>query len=344
LVDAVAFWQSSNGVKLISASSDKTIRLWEPAVAKCEEIVVAVHAPALAVAISPDGSYLATVVGTLVAPSEKSPQPPFELQLWDFKTRLFLKAIPFGGENLGPQIAFSPDSELLAATDYSPLEFYKVPSLEHKQTAGLRGQVFASHDSWLAYIGQKGIIKRQSLEAPEQVLVPGIRNLQQLALSSDDRVVASSEESGANICLWDAQDGHLLRPPLLGHTGRIVALSFTPDRRTLVSGSWDGWLGFWDVKSGAKLAFLRGHNNSFNWAALSPDGSTIATGGDDSVVRLWNVARRQEIAVLQGHADIVNSLAFSQDGQWLASASNDGTIRLWRAPSFEEIARSRKAE
>jgi WD40 repeat protein len=343
-VDGVAFWQSSNGLKLISASWDKTVRLWEPARARCEEIVLPVRAPALAVAISPDGSYLATVVRTWVAPSEKTPSPPFELQLWDFKTRRLRKAVLFGGENLSPVVAFSPDSKLLAATDYSPLQFYKVPSLELEQTTGNRGQVFASHGTWLAYIDRKGIIKRESLEAPEQVLVPGRGDLQQLALSPDDRIVAGSEQVGAKIWLWDARDGHLLRPALSGHTGRIVALGFTPDSRTLVSCDWEGQLGIWDVKSGDNLAFLRGHNNAFNWAVLSPDGGTIATGGDDSVVRLWNVARRQEIAVLQGHADNVNSLAFSPDGQWLASASDDGTIRLWRAPSVEEIAKSQTTE
>jgi WD40 repeat protein len=344
VVDAVAFWQSSNGVKLISASCDKTVRLWEPAVARCQEIVLPLRTPALAVAISPDGFWLATVVRTWVAPSEKTPRAPFELQLWDFQTRLLRKAIPFGGENLSPVIGFSPDSKLLAVTDYDPLQFYKVPSLELEQTAGRRGQVFASHDTWVAYIGQKGIIKRQSLEAHEQVLVPGRGDLQQLALSPDDRIVAGSEQAGAKIWLWDARDGHLLRPPLSGHTERIVALNFTPDGRTLVSCGWDGRLVIWDVKSGANLTVLRGHNNSFFQLVLSPDGSTIATGGDDSVVRLWNVARRQEVAVLQGHADNVNSLAFSQDGQWLASASDDGTIRLWRAPSFEEIAGSRWTE
>src|SRR5262249_40650170 len=190
--------------------------------------------------------------------------------------------------------------KLLAVTDYSPLQFYKVPSLELVKTAGSRGPVFATNGSWLAYIGNKGIIKRESLDAPEQVLVPGGTNLQQLALSPDGRIVASSEWSGAKIWFWDARDGHSLGRPLSGHTLRIVALAFTPDSRTLVSCGWDGQLGIWDVRGRTNLAFLRGHNNSFNQAVLSPDGSTIATGGDDSLVRLWNVARRQEIAVLQG--------------------------------------------
>src|SRR5262249_55040672 len=158
------------------------------------------------------------------------------------------------------------------------------------------------------------IVKRSSLDAPEQVLVPTRGSLQQLALSPKGRVVAGSEQSGAKIWFWDARDGHSLGPPLSGHTLRIVALAFTPDGKTLASGGWNGQLGFWNVKRGENLAFLRGHNNSFNQVAISPDGGTIATAGDDSSVRLWNVARRQEIAVLQGHGDIVNDLAFSSDG------------------------------
>src|SRR5262249_6478780 len=153
------------------------------------------RAAALAVAISPDGSYLATVVPALVAPGEKTARSPFELQLWDFKTRLFLKGVPFGGQNPSPWIDFSPDSKLLAVTDYSPLQFYKVPSLELVKTAGSRGPVFATNGSWLANTANKGTTNGESPAAPEQVLVPGGTNPQQLALSPDGRMVAGSEWS-----------------------------------------------------------------------------------------------------------------------------------------------------
>jgi len=46
--------------------------------------------------------------------------------------------------------------------------------------------------------------------------------------------------------IWDARTGELLET-LQGHGVRVESVTFTPDRRGLVSGSLDKTLKYWDV-------------------------------------------------------------------------------------------------
>ena len=118
---------------------------------------------------------------------------------------------------------------------------------------------------------------------------------------------------------------------LHGHTDQITSVAFSPDGRTLATGSWDSTVRLWDVATRTQLgAPLRGHEGTVNSIAFSPDGHTLATGSDDKTVRLWDVdTHKQRGKPLSGHKERVESVAFSPDGLTLATGSDDKTVRLW---------------
>ena len=130
------------------------------------------------------------------------------------------------------------------------------------------------------------------------------------------------------IWIYDAQTGEEL-DLLIGHTDSVLSVSFSPDGKTIASGSWDNTIRLWDVDTGDLIRNLIGHTDSVLSVSFSPDGKTIASGSEDNTIRLWDVSTGDLIRNLTGHTNSVRSVAFSPDGETLASGSDDGTIRLW---------------
>jgi GTPase SAR1 family protein len=115
---------------------------------------------------------------------------------------------------------------------------------------------------------------------------------------------------------------------LEGHKLEVRTLAWSPDGRTLASGSPDGTVRFWDSFRGEAVGQLEGafeHNYAVAW---SPDGRVLA-GGDREAVVLWDPLRRKPLGRLVGHNHGVYAVAWSPDGRMLASGSGDDTVRLW---------------
>ncbi len=113
------------------------------------------------------------------------------------------------------------------------------------------------------------------------------------------------------------------------HEDVVNGLAFSPDSRSLISGSADKTARIWDISTGQTLHVLRGHTDHIYAVAFSPDGKQAVSGSNDNTLRLWDVQSGKLLSTLTGHEDNVRSAAFTPDGRYLLSGSRDKSIRLW---------------
>ncbi len=134
------------------------------------------------------------------------------------------------------------------------------------------------------------------------------------------------------IDLRDAETLAEVEPPrrLVGHTGQVFVLSWSPDSKLLASGAMDDTvIRLWNASDGTLVRQLEGHTDWIRSVMFSPDGTLLVSSSVDKTVRIWDVATGKLLHTLTGHTDFISSAVFAPDGKTLASSSNDGTVRLW---------------
>ena len=112
-----------------------------------------------------------------------------------------------------------------------------------------------------------------------------------LAYSPNGALLAVASSIG--IWLYDAQT-YQERASLTGHRDYVSSIAFSPDGKTLASGSRDETVCLWDVATRTLQQTLTGHRGSVNSVAFSPDGQTLASGSSDGspdgMVLLWAIS------------------------------------------------------
>jgi len=275
---------SPDGRKILSGSSDKTLKLWDLAKGECLHTFAGHKNYVNTLAISPDGRQalsgsfdktlklwdlakgecLRTFVGhkrevdsVAISPDGRqaiSGSWDHTLKLWDLAKGECLRTFE-GHEESVSSVAISPDGrEILSGSFDKTLKLWDLAKGECLRT-------FEGHE----------------------------KSVFSVTFSPGGRVILSGS-SDKTLKLWDTNTGRCLRT-FTGHTQDVRSVTFSPDGHQALSGSSDATLKLWDTVTGRCLRTFEGHNIDWgvNSVTFSPDGRQALSGSMDKTLKLWDL-------------------------------------------------------
>jgi WD40 repeat protein len=154
-----------------------------------------------------------------------------------------------------------------------------------------------------------------------------------LAFSADGELLASCEELGDSVWIWDlrrARASNHLRHEIYG----VRQISFAP-QGTVLAWAWGDQLKVWDVASGSELFALYHGLQFVHTLEISKGGEEVASrkpvgyAGPMIGVRGWDVSAGKVLRLFRDRPGAFQCLAVSIGGQQVAAGGEDHQLTVW---------------
>ena len=113
------------------------------------------------------------------------------------------------------------------------------------------------------------------------------------------------------------------------HPKDCWSLAESPDGRVIATGSYDGYLRFWDAANGNQVREPIEHPDQVLTVAFSPNGQLVSTSCLDWQTRVWEIATGT-LAYSMSSKDFLTDIRFSPDGRFAINADARG-LQMWDA-------------
>jgi WD40 repeat protein len=111
----------------------------------------------------------------------------------------------------------------------------------------------------------------------------------------------------------------------------VTSVAFSPDGRTVITGSADNTARLWDAATGQPRSDALPHFEPIRAVTFSPDGKFALTCSDDNMAALWDTTTGEPIGEPLRHNVAIVAVAVSPDSQTIVTGSIDNTAQLWDA-------------
>jgi WD40 repeat protein len=337
---------SPDGSRIVTASADKTARIWDAATGKGIMVLRGHDEIVNSAAFSPDGSRIVTASDDKTA------------RIWDVATGKEITVLR-GHEGTVSSAAFSPDGARIVTASWDGTARIgdaatgKALMVMRGHAGTVRSAAFSPDGSRIVTASDDDTARIWDAATGKEIMVlrghDAIVNSAAFSPDGSRIVTAVSQRMRQAIKqdhtarIWDAATGKEINV-LRGHENPVLSAAFSPHGSRIVTASQDKTARIWDAATGSEIMVLHGHDIDVNSAAFSPDGARIVTASWDGTARIWDAATGKDITVLRGHDGIVSSAAFSPDGSRIVTASEasslppDTTARIWDATTGKELA------
>jgi len=282
-VTALAF--SPDSGLLLSSALKEPVRLWDESGERVAQFDPGLSGPRHAVAWSPtgasfayaDGSHFVAVKAGVVEVRESAPKGSDVTGLAYLSEELL--AIGTGSRNLP-----APGS----------VQLWDVPRriirpMVFREEQGVRGLIAHPATKMIAWIGGPDlsvctITKTDRQKFSGRASVVNGKYLS-MAFSPDGESLAAGIDWSFTIYrLQTAQPIRTIRQ----HKGQVAAIAYSPDRRTLATGSWDETVRLWDLETGLEKTCFNWKIGKITTLAYSPDGTRLAAGSLSGSMLIWD--------------------------------------------------------
>jgi len=317
---------SPDGSRVLSASRDKTLKIWDAASGDCLLTFSGHSSPVNGCAWSPDGRRV------LSASRDKT------LKIWDAASGDCLLTLSGHASDVNGCV-WSPDSRrVLSASSDHTLKIWDVASGDCLLTlsgpsSSVYGCAWSPDGRRVLSASRNRALKIWDAASGKCLLTLAghSSSVYCCAWSPDSRRVLSAS-GDKTLKVWDAASGDCLLT-LSGHSQRVSGCAWSPDGRRMLSASLDNTLKIWDVTSGGCLLTLSGHSERVSSCAWSPDGHRVLSASGDDTLKIWDAAFSDCLLTLSGQSSYASGCAWSPDGRRMLSAFGDRTLKIWDAAS-----------
>ena len=309
--------------RLVSCSSDKTLRIWNIATGDCEKVLTG-HEDFVSGVISlPDGR--------LVSWSNDK-----TLRIWNVTTGDCEMVLSGHQDAVHEVIALPSGRRLVSWSNDKSLRIWNV-------TTGDCENILTGHEKYVCEvlaIPAGRIVSRSQIENTLRIwnVVTGVcvkvltghelKINSVILLPSDGCRLLVSCSDDQTLRIWNTISGNCERV-LSGHEADVCSVIALPDGGHIASCSRDTKVRIWNVMTGSCERVLSGHENAVHKLISLPGGRLVSHSRDDSTVRVWNTTTGDCEIVLSGNLGGGASLVVLPDGHRLVSCSMDRTVRVW---------------
>lgn len=201
-------------------------------------------------------------------------------------------------------IAYSPDGHSLATTSWDrSVKIWEIRSHDDALTDTTKGYY------------------QFSKEIPHQV-----RGISIYGFSNDSKHLVTIGKYNCG-SIWNIEH-QKVEFELKGHLDTATVAAYSPNGKSIATGSADSTIIIWDANNGRPLDTLKGNKGRIKSICFAANGKWLASIASDSTIRVWDFERGVQIREIKAPSGGLNCITFSPDGQ-LAVGSDDRLVRIW---------------